>query len=647
MTRLTLQIAGVCAFVGVAAAQPVYQRAALDPFWEAARSGRVDVVTIGDSNVIHFGDGWDAGWTLALGERFGTFASPLLSFGENTGFGAGQGEGVAVLSTAGTGFVFSGAPAWAAKLTQLPPPAGYAYLPAGVGLNAGAFGGMNASRSGPLSLDRPLTYWLVDAGIPGSGGRMRPAARTEPQYQWFGAFGEILADDAVAGARVHQITVPAPPRPFDGLSLRTGSDSDPAGPMTGESVLLFQRLLNDLPTGASHHSLAYMGSKSLRDMALALQGSSDEGLSLYFSLIRLAQGPDKHVLIHINSGVNDRQLAAQASVGPLHVLPGDSGAAYADNLGAIIARIEQVWALNGWDVAELYYLSVPSHAVEGVDASGDDAKLRSYRLAAAGLAVTRPRMAVVDLAGILPSWSMSARRYYLNVFDHNHLSRCGYLGVSRMELSSLVGVGWRPPDFTPAGAAAGAVPLICGTTVSDSTEWPVSGDHPGMSYGAGAAPYFYTFGDDSTGNEVAYAYDAAGERVTFTLRFDPGVGELNLYVLDAAARPDHVVGYAGNDGFGELSVSLADAPHGRYHVVVETQAPLTGCVVGVPFTLTTECTMCLSDFDGSGGTPDVADIDAFFAGWLAGDAEADVDGSGGVPDANDAADFFVHWLAGC
>lgn len=55
---------------------------------------------------------------------------------------------------------------------------------------------------------------------------------------------------------------------------------------------------------------------------------------------------------------------------------------------------------------------------------------------------------------------------------------------------------------------------------------------------------------------------------------------------------------------------------------------------------------CSADFDGSGGTPDSGDVDAFFIAWLAGDASADTDCSGGTPDSGDVDTFFIQWLAG-
>jgi hypothetical protein len=55
---------------------------------------------------------------------------------------------------------------------------------------------------------------------------------------------------------------------------------------------------------------------------------------------------------------------------------------------------------------------------------------------------------------------------------------------------------------------------------------------------------------------------------------------------------------------------------------------------------------CPADFDGSGGTPDVGDIEAFFTAWLSGVPSADVDLSGGTPDTADIEVFFQMWLAG-
>ncbi|MBK9188140.1 MAG: LamG domain-containing protein [Phycisphaerales bacterium] len=56
---------------------------------------------------------------------------------------------------------------------------------------------------------------------------------------------------------------------------------------------------------------------------------------------------------------------------------------------------------------------------------------------------------------------------------------------------------------------------------------------------------------------------------------------------------------------------------------------------------------CLADFNGSGGTPDDADVDAFFVAWNNGETSADINASGGTPDDADVDAFFTRWNAGC
>lgn len=63
-----------------------------------------------------------------------------------------------------------------------------------------------------------------------------------------------------------------------------------------------------------------------------------------------------------------------------------------------------------------------------------------------------------------------------------------------------------------------------------------------------------------------------------------------------------------------------------------------------------DCTLgqaCIADFNRSGGTPDDADIAAFFDAWAAGDPGADVNHSGGTPDDADVTFFFGRWNGGC
>jgi len=57
--------------------------------------------------------------------------------------------------------------------------------------------------------------------------------------------------------------------------------------------------------------------------------------------------------------------------------------------------------------------------------------------------------------------------------------------------------------------------------------------------------------------------------------------------------------------------------------------------------------LCIADYNGSGGTPDDADVAAFFEDWSNGDERADVNASGGTPDDADVFYFFIRWNEGC
>ncbi|MBK9188468.1 MAG: hypothetical protein IPM33_05870 [Phycisphaerales bacterium] len=88
-------------------------------------------------------------------------------------------------------------------------------------------------------------------------------------------------------------------------------------------------------------------------------------------------------------------------------------------------------------------------------------------------------------------------------------------------------------------------------------------------------------------------------------------------------------------------------------VRLRSAASASGCAIDtdlgqalIRVPLGTGCPACIADFNGSGGTPDDADVTDFFAAWNAGDACADANASGGTPDDADVALFFALWNAG-
>jgi hypothetical protein len=106
---------------------------------------------------------------------------------------------------------------------------------------------------------------------------------------------------------------------------------------------------------------------------------------------------------------------------------------------------------------------------------------------------------------------------------------------------------------------------------------------------------------------------------------------------------------------GVGTVAGAQSPSLTIGEVVISPAMLEGlsirCIVSNACGSTTSkpasLSICVADFNCSGGSPDDADVDAFFTAWNSGETSADVNGSGGAPDDADVDEFFTRWNAGC
>ena len=71
-----------------------------------------------------------------------------------------------------------------------------------------------------------------------------------------------------------------------------------------------------------------------------------------------------------------------------------------------------------------------------------------------------------------------------------------------------------------------------------------------------------------------------------------------------------------------------------------------GSADNISVVFTRACPPCVADFNASGGTPDDADVDAFFTAWNRGEDCADANQSGGTPDDADVQLFFDLWGQG-
>lgn len=422
---------------------PMVNAEALTPWFIKAETGRADLVALGDSNQALATTGWDHGVSKACEARFGLYATGLLSLGENTGQGLGLGYGYQIHSTASTGqFVYNGA---AAELetfmvsTLGMHPQRYVRVPLGAQAGGWINQGMFVLGASSLDTSAALRFSVTYGVIPGNHpGVFKPAVRMgEAPYASL-IEGDIVQTTGIAyRAETTTLDLPRAERPF-ALDFRLSPWGwNVVGPFVGYYVRV-ENLERD--RGVSAHTLYALGGDSARDFAARIQGVSNDQLSLYFSRVRAAQQSPVRVLVRINAGLNDR-LETMPSVGPVGGLDSRTGPGYADNLRAIMNRIEQVWMLNGWPADELCYLLSVSHTV----ASPDDPLLVAFRDAAAALAAPGSRIASTNFEGLTSYGEMLTRGYYeQSGFDINHLTQPGFEDLAARELRAMEGGAcWR------------------------------------------------------------------------------------------------------------------------------------------------------------------------------------------------------------
>ncbi|GAB4521513.1 MAG: hypothetical protein Tsb0013_24710 [Phycisphaerales bacterium] len=451
---------GCAGLAGVAWASPtLYPDAVTDadelaPFFEAAATGRVDIVGIGDSNQLQFGHGWDRGWILASHERFGTWATSLMSLGENTGNGAGMGEGWQTFSTASTGqFVYSGAPVpQDALLAQHPDfgPHNYLHVPEGAGATLTNHG-VALSPGAPLDVNQRLrfstVYAVADSVAPAT---IRPSVRRAdaPYSILVDAPAPVPVTGPLDAVMTASVELPAQIRDHPVQSMLTRFNTTITGPLTA----YYMRIdAPDVARGASFGTFYAMGSRSARDMSEALRAMPIDTLTLYFDTLRQQQGDEPRILVRINTGLNDRSETLPPVDAP--TLPPSSPDAFEANLNALLDRLNEVWTVNGWPEDELYILITVSHPTGPQDGgpvglNNDDLLLVQYRERAHAIAQSRPRCAAADLNRITSESEMVANLWYRsNLLDRFHLRSDGYYALADRELCALQsGRSWYDAD---------------------------------------------------------------------------------------------------------------------------------------------------------------------------------------------------------
>jgi lysophospholipase L1-like esterase len=439
-------------FAGRAHAQDsVTGRPSISPFFEAAKSSRVDIVMLGDSNQVFLNTGWDHGWHKGLHERFGLYATGLMPCGENLGYTMGLGYGYQTFFTEPSGlFLYTGAPPALESLMQQGigfNPQHYMRVSENVTVHPDINQGLILFPNQPIDVNSAIRFHAVYGTFAWDDpGSFRLAIRLQaPPYTQLATGPVIPTATGFEGASSAWVDLPAGPRNLP-LNLRWAPSSAPElQPIDGPFIGYYTRaeMLTRL-TGASAHTLYALGGQSARDAAHTLNLAPDEQLSLYFSKVRELQGASKHVMIRVCFGVNDLGEPLP-SVGPKQITPGSLPEAFADNLQAIINRLMGIWTVNGWPEDELYFV----FSVTPPMFQPDFAELVKYRDIAEQVSLVNARTALIRFDVLTSYDECQANKWYVNPGDPAHLSQAGFEALAQRELDALTRC---PVDIDDSGA---------------------------------------------------------------------------------------------------------------------------------------------------------------------------------------------------
>lgn len=408
-----------------------------EPFdFSVASARRVDVVMIGDSNQVLGGHGWDEGYAAVLSERYGQFATGLFSVGENQGNGSGSGYGARVLWTTGRRNVrYQVGPEALQRYLHVEREYHYAnsleVFKGRIGSLPGP--GMTVSSGSALHHDSRLRFWYSYGTYPYGSGRFCPTIRRDvPPYdviarsdpiQTLGAWGAHIgwldAESSESGARDDEL----------GFYLYNNQS-----PLVSPAIFYYVRVEDrTLRRGTSVSTLCYSGGVSSRGVAVALRTMKDDMLGLYFDHIVRANRTGE-IVVRICEGYNDLHEPSR-SVGPAGVVPGNSGAAFADNTVAMIDRLRGLFERRGYGVDRLHFVITTPPPTS----TPNDPMLLAYEQAAAGIPLLVPdaSVRVVVLSSLTTAEEIESSGYRLEPESPYHLTRPGYIEMARREIDAL------------------------------------------------------------------------------------------------------------------------------------------------------------------------------------------------------------------
>jgi hypothetical protein len=379
----------------------------------AARTGRADMLVLGDSVVWSGGQGWDAGLIAGLGRRLGLAGTGLVVDGGRTGEGEQYSHFNSWHST------------WNRELNAIPV-SRQGYAVRGWALTAGAttpatwvgFG----IQDGDLFDTAGAYDFHVWSASPSEGGAMGAFRRLgKSPYTRFATIPPVATSTPVSGLQ-HTVFR------FDAVPGTSGGPHNFFWENITNTSVLYSRLLRPDATGVTVTSWGY-GGRSSRDFFTDQypgKTMSDEGR--YAFLSNLVYGGSGKLNVLIAQGFNDRNETDPSLAG---TTPGNSAVAMVDNVSAIISQFRSDWSASGKAYGDLSFTVLGMYEI-----SAGNEPLRLYAHALRELALGDPGISFIDVYEEAPSYADAIAAGYLR--DGIHPSRLGSLAYGDLVAAVLV-----------------------------------------------------------------------------------------------------------------------------------------------------------------------------------------------------------------
>jgi hypothetical protein len=178
--------------------------------------------------------------------------------------------------------------------------------------------------------------------------------------------------------------------------------------------------------------------------------STQAGRTAYLNA--LTDGGSGKLMVVLEEGTNDATPTLANTPSVHGILPGNSPAAFQDNMASLIDGLKSDWAAAGKNPSDLSFLVLGMYQY-GNRTDAEQLVHRQFAQGLEDLAHARGDVSFIDLYDIAPSWDQAYALGYMA--DDVHATDLGATVYSQAIFNQIV------PE--PAGVASLLVPLVMGT----------------------------------------------------------------------------------------------------------------------------------------------------------------------------------------